>query len=307
MKKPLGVSLSAVCALLGSLLTLLFFVAFLLILFLSPAGRPLPPEAKLGMLIGLAMFGLFGSWGTTTAIGLFRMRNWARISIIIYSVLLAFTGLAAGPAIFLVPPPPTAPPNYAAVRGAVAGFYGVLGLLGAFWLYYFSRRATREAFGETATGESGGRPLSISIIGWLLLIGGVACVLMSPLRMPVSAFIWIVTGWSAAAWYIAFGIIYAYAGYGLLRLNPIARKIAIAVYCLGAINAIVFFVFPGSDARFERLMSRFHFGTGSPPPLHFGAFMIVPLTLGMALPLWFLITRRGAFQAPNGNSLPEPG
>ena len=305
MKKPLGVSASAGSALLGSLLTLLFFVVLLLTVFLSPRRSPLPPEVKVGLSIGLATFGLLGAWGTVTAIGLFRLRNWARISILIFGILLAFTGLVAAPAIFFVPPPATAPPNYAAIRGVVTGFYGALGLLGAFWLYYFSRRATREAFGGTV--ECGGRPLSIAIIGWWLLIGGVLSVLMLPLRMPASVFLWIVTGWSAAAWYITFGIVNAYAGYGLLRLNPIARKIAIAVLCLGAANALVFFFLPGSDARFASLMSRLRFGPTSPTPTHLGAFMIVPMALVMAIPLWFLITRRRAFQAPVVSSVPDAG
>lgn len=307
MKKPLGVSASAVCALLGSLLTLLFFVALLLTLFFSPAGRPLPPVARVGILIGLAMFGLFGAWGTTTAIGLFRMRNWARISIIVFGVLLAFTGLVGGPAIFFVPSTTAAPPNYEAIRNVVAGFYAAFGLLGVFWVYYFSRRATREAFGGTAAAESGGRPMSISIIGWWLLIGGVMSVLMSPLRMPASIFLWIVTGWSAAAWYITFGAVNAYAGYGLLRLNSTARKIAIAVLCLGAVNTLVFFLFPGSEERLASMMSRIRFVPDTPTPIHFGAFMIVPVVLGMAIPIWFLITRRRAFHSSELSSVPGAG
>src|SRR4051794_343020 len=145
MKKPVGVSASGVCALLGSLLMLAFFVLLGLVFFVSPARSPLPPEARLGLVLGLAMFGVLGVWGTTTAIGLFRWRNWARVSIIVFSVLLAFAGLIAAPVMLLIPTPASAPPNYGVVRIAVSIFYGALGLLGTFWLYYFSRRATREA------------------------------------------------------------------------------------------------------------------------------------------------------------------
>jgi hypothetical protein len=296
MKKPLGVSASAICALLGSLLMLAFCVLLGLAFFVSPATAPLPPQTRLGMGLGLAMFGVLGAWGTTTAIGLFRLRNWARVSIIVFSVLLALTGVAAAPVIWFFPQPPTAPPNYGAVRIGIAAFYGGLGLLGAFWLYYFSRRATREAFGGALSAQSGGRPLSISIIGWWLLLTGVICVLASPLRMPVSLFIWIVSGWTAMGWYAALGGLYAYVGYGLLRLNPLARKIAIGVLWFGVANAVIFFFTPGRDARFAALMGRFHFGPQLPLPTHFPIFMLIPMTLGVALPLGFLIARKSAFQ-----------
>lgn len=296
MKKPVGVSASGVCALLGSLLMLALFVLLGLVFFVSPARSPLPPEARLGLVLGLAMFGVLGVWGTTTAIGLFRLRNWARVSIIVFSVLLA-CGLIAVPVMLLIPTPASAPPNYGVVRITVSIFYGALGLLGTFWLYYFSRRATREAFGGALVAESGGRPLSISIIGWWLLLTGVFCVLASPLRMPVSVFLWIVGGWAAMGWCIVLGALYAYVGYGLLRLNPLARKIAIGVLCFGVANAVVFFFTPGRDARFAALMSRFHLGPQIAQPTHFPAVMLIPMTLGFALPLWFLIARKSAFQA----------
>ena len=294
MKKPFGVTASATFALLGSLLMLGLCVVASLVLVLSPGRAPMPPEAKLGMALGLGIFGFLGAWGTTTAIGLLRMQNWGRISLLVFAALLALTGVVAAPAILLVPAPPTAPPNYDAVRTGIAVFYGVLGALGLLWLYYFSRRATREAFAGVVTSESGGRPLSISIIGWWLLITGVITVLVSPLRMPVTLFLWIVSGWTAAAWYFVLGALYTYIGYGLLRLNAMARLLAISLLGFGVVNGLVFFALPGRDARLATFMSKFHF-MQLPPPAHFPAFMLIPSLVGIAVPLWFLIARRKAF------------
>ena len=173
MKKPFGVTASAVFALLGSMLMLGFCVVVLLVLVLSPGRGPIPPEARLGMGLGLGIFGFLGAWGTATEVGLLRMQNWGRISLLVFAAILALTGVVAPPAILLIPAPQTAQPNYDPVRAGMALFYGVLGALGVFWVYYFSRRATREAFAGVVTAESGGRPLSISIIGWWLLITGV--------------------------------------------------------------------------------------------------------------------------------------
>jgi hypothetical protein len=307
MNKPFGVMASAVFALLGSLLMLAFCVLASLVLIL-PAGRsPMPPEAKLGLVFGIAFFGILGAWGTTTAIGLFRVRNWGRISMIVFATLLALTGLVAAPVIMFIPALPSAPPNYDVVRNVIAVCYAVFGLLGGLWLYYFSRRATRDAFGGTIQGEAGGRPLSISIIGWWLLIAGVIGVLASPLRMPAALFFWVISGWTAAMWNVAFGGLFAYVGYGLLRLNPLARKIAIVLMVFGGINGVVFWLTPGRDARFAVLISRFHFGPQPPPLVHFPMFMLIPVGAGIAVPLWFLIARKEAFHEQLPGPMSEAG
>lgn len=260
--------------------------------------HPFPREAKLGLMISLAMFGVLGTWGIVTGIGLLRLRNWARISIVVFSVLLALMGLVSMPAILLVPAPPNVPQNFGAVRTAIAIVYGAFGLLGAVWLYYFNRRATREAFGRTAAVESG-RPLSISIIGWWLLIAGLGTMLATPLlQMPGSIFVWVVTGWEAVAWYVAIGALNVYVGYGLLRLNPVARTIAIWALCFGAVNGAVFFAFPGREARITTLMSHSRFGSYAVPPPQFltMVFMLPVMVISLAVPLWFLITRKPAFE-----------
>lgn len=267
--------------------------------------HPFPREAKLGLTISLVMFGALGTWGIVTGIGLLRLRNWARISIVVFSVVLAFGGLVSAPVILLIPAPTKVPQNFGAVRIVIAIVYGLFGLLGAVWLYYFNRRATRDAFAGAAPLESG-RPLSISIIGWWWLIVGAGMIAAEPfLRMPGSIFVWVVEGWKAVAWYVAFGALNAYVGYGLLRLNPLARTIAIWSLCLGAVNGAVFYGFPGREARIARLMSSYRFGPEAvaQPQLATTAFMLPVMLIGLAVPLWFLITRKAAFE--RGNAAPS--
>lgn len=275
----------------------LLILISVLMLF-SRHQSPFPREAELGLAISVAMFGALGTWGIVTGIGLLRLRNWARISIVVFSVLLALTGLASAPAILLIPAPSNVPQNFGAVRTVIAIVYGAFGLLGAVWLYYFNRRATREAFGGTPSVESG-RPLSISIIGWWWLIAGLGTMAAAPfLQMPGTIFIWVMTGWNAVAWYVAFGAVNVYAGYGLLRLNPIARTIAIWSLCFGVVNGAVFFCFPGREARITRFMSHTLFGSHavSQPQLPPMAFMMPLMVIVLAVPLWFLLTRKSAFE-----------
>lgn len=295
MKRPVGVTVSAVFSLLGSLamVGLLVLLGALVLVSSRPAGA----EAKLGLGISVVMFGALGAWGLATAIGLFALRNWARISIVVFSVLLALTGLVSAPVILLMPMP-NVPSSFGGVRIVIAVVYGALGLLGAVWLYYFNRRATREAFARGAPVVESARPLSISIIGWWLLISGVVTVLATPLRLPALVLMWVLTGWAALVWYLAWGGLYAYVGYGLLRLNPVARSIAIAALCIGFIHAAISFVLPGRDARFAVFMSQLPFRahiTAQPsfPPT---TFMIATMLIGVGVPLWFLVTRKGAFE-----------
>lgn len=240
-----------------------FFVLMIATVLVGPRQRPFPTEAKLGLMILLVMFGVLGVWGIVTSIGLLRLRNWGRISIVVFSVLLALIGLGAAPFILLMPFPPNVPQTFGTVRIVIAVVYGAFGILGALWLYYFNRSSTRDAFGGTPV-PGGGRPLSISIIGWWLLLAGIGTIVCIAFRIPGSLFLWIVTGWSAAVWYFVFGALNAYVGYGLLRLNPIALVIGIWSLCFGAANGIVFFAFPGREARLHNLMAHFPWGNGVP-------------------------------------------
>lgn len=300
-KKPAGITVSAVLALLGSLLTFGFCALMAFSLAVAGSRGTLPVDARLGLIVAIGMFSVLGVWGTTTSIGLFRLRNWARISIVVFAVLLAVVGLSAAPIIMLMPQPPNVPPLYGTVRIVMAVFYGLLGLLGVFWVYYFYRRSTRDVFGAVSSAQSGGRPLSISIIGWFFLVSGVVSFLLSPLRMPTALLFWIMSGWSAAAWYVVFGSIYAACGYGLLKLWPAARGWAIAMLCFGLVNGTVFFGLPGSDSRMAALTSRYRFGAQAPPPMpYFTHLILIPSAIAVAVPLWFLIKRRSAFYPSEG-------
>jgi hypothetical protein len=294
MKRPAGITVSAVFSLLGSLamLGLCLLIGAMLLLQRSTSA-----ETKPGLAISLVMFGVLGTWGLISAIGLLGLRNWARISIVVFSVLLAAVGLCSTPVILLMPMPST-PPNFGTVRIGIAIAYGALGVLGAVWLYYFNRRATREAFSGGMPAVESARPLSIAIIGWWLLVSGtVTMILAVALRLPAATFVWLITGWHAVVWYLAWGALWAYVGYGLLRLKAVARTVAIWALCFGAVQGIVFFAFPGKDARMASFASRMPFGAHPAAPATFPptGVMVPLMVFGVAVPLWFLIRRKAAF------------
>ena len=88
MSRPAGVTVSAVFLILGSVLTALTGATMLFVpSFDSPTTPQLPFHNAI--MVGTAVL-LFGCalWGVLTAVGLFCMRRWARISILVIGALL---------------------------------------------------------------------------------------------------------------------------------------------------------------------------------------------------------------------------
>lgn len=300
MKRPVGVVLTAIIGLLGSL-ALLALLAIEILAFMSMrASGVVPRELEVGLRIGLVIFTILAVWGITSAIGLLLLRNWARISTIIFSALMAVMSLFSAPMIFIVPKPPNAPPGFSSIMIGIAAFYLALGILGVVWIVYFTRPSTRAAFAGAVEAESV-RPLSISIIAWIMIGSGLISLPMSFLRMPVALLGVILTGWSATAGMIVLALAYVLIGYGLLHLKPEARIAGIALFALFALNGLVFAFVPNTHAKLMEAMKGSPFfvqpaGQPMPPPLP-SAFMLLTIPM-MAVPLWFLVTRRKAFEEP---------
>jgi hypothetical protein len=219
-----------------------------------------------------------------TGIGLLRLRNWARISIIVFSVLQVGTGVFGGLgslAFFMVSIPNSNvdPSALALVRIImVAVALTQLGI-GIWWLVFFNRARVKAQFvprapmfpgvlppmpyvtppppplAATRTGPMPpDRPLSVTIIAWYLLLTCMLIPLNLLLRAPATLFVAILTGWSATLYYAMFAAVQVYVGIGLLRLQPAARLVGVAYFIFAFLNSVVFFLAPGAHARLVRLM-----------------------------------------------------
>jgi len=234
MRRSIGVTVIAVLSLLGSLFMLLMAALMVLLPFLSSKVEskesPFSPGFfKLMMLFAALMYLLPAIWGIVTSIGLLRLKEWARISIIVFSVLLILmSGFSA--LMFLVIPMPL-PPNQPAAANVMSGVHvfmtlfaaGLMGI-GIWWLVFFTRAGVKQQFVPvpavvaSATLEAPQplpgfpvavnvptvptRPLSLTIIAWLLLVGCVFLPISILLRYPAAIFTKVVTGWPASAYYL---------------------------------------------------------------------------------------------------------
>jgi len=343
MKRSTGVTTVAVLSLIGSIFTLLMGIVFALAMFYAPVPRSnefhgSPMFFKGVTVTALFIYLLLALWGTLTGIGLLRLKNWARISTVVFSVLLIImSGFGVLVSLFLTIPPvpnkPADPSAITAIRVFMGAFWLVLLGIGTWWLVFFNRVRVREQFvpafagGFTAQGSAAAqasyagpttgamrrkRPLSITIIACFLLAGCVLIPLNLWFHTPAAFFTKLLNGEAAATYYLAITLLQLYLGIGLLRLQPAARRVGIAYFIFCFVNAASFNFAPGGRARMLAFLDMTRSRYPWLPPwqdsalqfdstlfLIFGVgFGLVPLVVA----LYLLITRRQAFEG----ALPEP-
>jgi hypothetical protein len=294
-----------------------------------------PAYFKLLLAIGAMFYLLPAIWGIVTSVGLFRLSKWARISIIVFSCLLilisGFSGLIS---MFVPVRPPTAGSNPAflfSIRAIMAAFWLTLLAIGIWWLIFFTRTRVKQQFDvlelplspampETFAGGvpqpptlpasrlAPERPVSFTVIAWFLLVGCFFIPAGLIFHFPVVLFTKIIAGWTAGAYYIALTAIGLYVGIGLLRFQPLARTVGVVYYSFFLINSAVFYLAPGARNRIKAL---FDAQSTMFPGMRFWqdrpelqVDMTLPILLGgvmglvfVLIPLYFLITRKQAFEA----------
>lgn len=148
------------------------------------------------IMLALSVFGIL------TGIGLIRLRNWARISILIWGGLCVFFGGIGVLFAFFLPKfmPPNTPELPQAserlVRFMLLFVYGLPLIVGIWWLILFNRASVKAEFAGTSA-QAGAAlpqqprcPLPVTVLAWfyLLSILNFAFLPFIPLRVPVFIF-----------------------------------------------------------------------------------------------------------------------
>jgi hypothetical protein len=254
----------------------------------NPAGPPVPGLRAVTLLVTaiLLCFFLFCLW---TVVALFRMRPWARYSILVigglefgFSLLLCAVMILirkVGPPI----PPSAAPPPiaYQTLFLGIAAFYGCLSLIGLWWLIYFNLPSVRAAFTATSL-PSGGRSAEIisgeasarePVAGWRLVIVVWACLMLAgvlffPLmlfmHMPLFLFGFVFRGGQATGILLVLVALQLYLGIGLLQKWKPAWFVGLGWQLYTVAIFAAFFV-PGVWSRFaayqQEMMTRWVYPT----------------------------------------------
>lgn len=297
MERSGGVTASAVLTFIGSGFTLLM-AAFTLLGSLASSRFPMtrPAPVNLGAILaveGLVIFG-FGAWGVASGVGLLMLKQWARISLIVFAAILVFCCVPAALIIAVIPLPNTAAPNLSdnfmtILRVGTVTFYSAFALLGIIWLYFFNRKSVREQFraqrpvatvpaqpfsweapvtvpdmpsagvAETTRRE---RPLSISIIAWFLLVASAVAPfiilinrkLFSGAPVPMYVLGHFFFGPSTYAILIVWSAAQFIAAIGLLKLKRAGLIATIAFQSLAIFNITMLAAIPGARARYQQVM-----------------------------------------------------
>ena len=359
LPRPTRITVAAVIVAIGSGLAISTGV-FALLAGGSAFGGPAASSRALFIVFPLLLTAA-GACGLATARGLLRLEPWARTSILIFSVLLAFLG-SLGTFFILstkIPAPPgISPQEFDEIRKIVSVVYFLFLALGVWWLLEFNSPNMKAAFrgerrrmgdraststeprageqdltedprteqtwadqiragqiraGQIETRPSGfarpsastsvrvARPLSITVIGWYLLVGTASSAVQVLMGVPASIFGMTLAGPAASLLYLAMFAAQAYLGVGLLQLQPLSRILAVYFFLFGFVNEALFIGLPGREARLAAMVralpSSMQPAPGAAPAMAWW-LPLISAGIGTALPIWFLIKRKDAFAPP---------
>lgn len=315
MKRSAGVTVIAVFALLGSLLCLAMGCLMSVVWLISPPSSAgvdpaMQPMLKVVMVLAALFFAAFAAWGIASSVGLFRLRQWARVSTLVFSGMLIFFGIISPLFILFMPMPPNAPTDPSFMSGfkiGITAFYLCFAALGLWWMIYLTRRSVKAQFAAGAvSGEPPARPISISIIGWLLIVAACFVPINLIFHAPLLMFGVVLTGWVAGLTLLVFGMVSVIAGIGLLRLRNDARLLTIAYFVFGICNGLITWLRPGATERFAEVIRALPPGFQVPdqpamPAMNPVLIAVVTVPI-MLVPIFFLVKNQSAFTSPPPSS-----
>lgn len=283
-KLSASVIAAAVVAMVGSVLFFLGDAASLAGLLLAPplvsAQNPSPfaKTVSIGTMVVMICVSIFGF---ATGLGLFRLKNWARISAIVWSSFCVFFGVTSILFALLMPfgqglNEATAPAGVLSwMRPLLLVLYGLPLAIGVWWLILFTRKNIKSKFAaETAasslTAEQRPRcPVAITVIAWFF-IGSAANVIpvpFSPFRMPLILLGHIIPGVSGTFFLILSGLLLLVAGIGLLKLRKWSYPFTIGLQLLFLTNGVLTALSPNFEGILGTIVSQtnnaFHLMTSS--------------------------------------------
>ena len=303
----------------GALSVLLVLILFSIV----GLGVTIPlPWAIRPFLYAIWIFSLLcATFVVVVGVQVIRLRNWARISLLIISGCMSFFGAVGIVVIFFtIFVTPYADPRVskAVLASVLAVIYGAPIAISIWWLILFTRRSVvaqfqaREQFpvsdfapsvmpsspGRSAVARAFSRfnnpdcPLGVRIIGWYLA----SFILMLPFlpflagRVPALYFGHAFRGPAAVGVYVLNLVLVCIPGFGLLLLKRWSYPLAILSQLVVCGNAVVSFAGNSYEAAMRSTMKSMQV-----PSPHLGFDMMVRIArysmlLGTAIPIAILVT-----------------
>ena len=225
-------------------------------LYLTPVTKarpdvpPIPPFALTAATIMFVVMFFVAAFGILTGIGLFQLKNWARISALVWAGITVFFGSLALIFILIIPFPtvPSAPAvNMTAVKGMLAIFYGLPILIGVWWLILFNQKNTKGLFTRTSVLSTSPVPteprcpLPLAVLAGFMLFSVISMFLVPFMHVPVTMILFgqRLRGEFGAFLFAAITVLNLAAAIGLLRLKRWGYWLTFGMYGFAANSGTV--------------------------------------------------------------------
>jgi hypothetical protein len=299
MRRPVGVTASAIVAFLGSTLAIIVAPVVVAAVFFQPpqASQASAPPAAPMLLSGL-MFAVLGGVGIWTAVDLFRLRSWARTSMLVFAGFIGVGSLFTMLMFMVVPmPADISAETLRNFRTTMVIGMAVPVVIAGWWLIQFNTPSTKAAFASTETGTISARPMSITIIAILMIVAGAWFLVAAFMPGPGFVFGIVLSNRAASIVYALIAVVSIYTGKGLLDLREPTRLIAIGWHAFWFLHAAVITLVPALRQRMLKLPHAVAQDprTPMPDPSMLINLSLLLATITAAFSIWFLVRHRDAF------------
>jgi hypothetical protein len=280
-----------------------------LILFSTGLGISVPfPAAMRPILYATWLITLLCAlFVVVTGIQVIRLRNWARVSMLVIAGCLLFFGLVGIVVTFVsvfvaIPAQPAVPQGLLLTVLAIT--YGIPAAISVWWLILFTRRSVVVQFqAQSALEPQRPRsslsvfnnpecPLGVRIVGWYLgsFIVVIPFIPFMPKSVPAVLFGYVFFGAAAAAIYLFNFAIISIPGIGLLLLKRWSYPLTYASQVLAGVNAVFSTLSPSYEssvrAMFEK-MNMPEIPAYTEQMLHYSRYFSL---IGLVFPVAILVT-----------------
>jgi hypothetical protein len=236
---------AAIVAIAGSVLTILIIslTIFSLLVVGSRVDAQLPSAVRTNAFVSLLTLVGLSIYGVVTGVGLFRLKNWARYSVLVWGGVMVFFGAIGIIAVSFVslPTRPNMPANAIMImRWGIVSVYGLPLLVGVWWLALFNRTPIKRQFTGDPVADDPSvpaklrGPLPITVLGWFFVVSlatSIPWLLWWRGRTPVFVFGYLVPGLAGKAILLLSLLLTGLTGYGLIKLKPWGYVLAICSQC----------------------------------------------------------------------------
>jgi hypothetical protein len=287
-KPSASVVTAAILAILGSLLAILGLSFSLIGFMFLPAqqnGPALPPGFKTIAEFTMVVFVGISFFGIATGIGLIRLKNWARISALVWAGITVVVGILAVASILLLDLPlntslpansAATPVSMPAIKAMVAVIYGIPILVGAWWLILFNHKSVKAQFTGTAAALSEPAeslkprcPLPIAIIAGLILFSVAGMFAVPLMHMPITLIYFghRLQGELGAFVFASTAVLYLAAAIGLLTLKRWSYPLIFVLLAFGLTSMVVTLASPNYASNMTEIFNELHVSETTPGAL----------------------------------------